>query len=119
MQLKANDAVQDMCCCRSSQAGLAIPEAVVQNRRVKAEHCKLSEAMLGTLGGLLLAPAGGLLYHVGGISQCSVCSHAVVLPPPQVISVHLIGVPSQVMTYMMQWSWTMRYSKIKHEMSGK
>ncbi len=57
--------------------------------------------MLGTLGGLLLAPAGGLLYHVGGISQGSVRSDAVVLPPPQVISMHLIGVPSQVMTCMM------------------
>ena len=61
---------------------MASPEAVVQNRHVKAEHCKLSQTMLGTLGGLLLAPAGGLLYHVGGISQGSVRSHAVVLPPP-------------------------------------
>ena len=57
--------------------------------------------MLGTLGGVLLAPAGGLLHHVGGISQGSVRSHAVVLPPPQVIGMHLIGMPSQVMTYIM------------------
>ncbi len=90
-----------MCYRGSANAGLASPEAVVQNRHVEAEHCKLSETMLGTLGGLLLAPAGGLLHHVGGISQGSVRSHAVVLPPPQVISVHLIGMPPQVMTYMM------------------
>ncbi len=101
MYLKANDRVQDMCCSGSSKASLALPEAAVQNRRVKAEHRKLSQAMLGTFGGLLLAPAGGLLYRVGGISQGSVCSHTVVLPPPQLISMHLIGVPSQVMTYIM------------------
>ena len=93
MQLKANDAVQDTCCSGSANAALASPEAVVQN--------KLSQTLLGTLSGLLLAAVGGLLYHVGGIGQGSVCSHAVVLPPPQVISMHLIGVPSQVMTYAM------------------
>ncbi len=93
--------MQETSCGRSENAELALPEAVVQIRGMKAEHCKVSQAMLGTLGGLLLAPAGGLLYHVGGISQGSVRSHAVVLPPPQVISVHLIGVPSQVMTYIM------------------
>ncbi len=90
-----------MCCSGSANTGLASSKAVVQNRRMKAEHCQLSQTMLGTLGGLLLAPAGGLLYHVGGISQGSVRGHAVVLPPPQVISVHLIGMPSQVMTYIM------------------
>lgn len=89
------------CVVAGVQAGLALPETVVQNRRMEAKHCKLSQTMLGTLGGLLLAPAGGLLYDVGGISQGSVCSHAVVLPPPQVISMLLIGMPSQVMTYMM------------------
>ena len=38
MQLKANDAVQDTCCSGSANAALASPEAVVQNRHMKAEQ---------------------------------------------------------------------------------
>ena len=65
---------------------------------VIAQDMKPSRVVVCTCRGLLFAPGCGVLYHVGGISQGPVCSHAVFLPPPQLTGVHLIGVSSQIMT---------------------
>ena len=48
----------------------------------------------------MLSLAAGFLYHVGGIDQGTVCGHAVLLSPSQLIGMCLITVSPQIMAYM-------------------
>ena len=52
-----------------------------------------------TSSGLLLCLAGILLDHIGCLQQGPVCGCALLLPPPQLVGMHLVSVTPQVMAY--------------------